>query len=291
MSLHADDLFAYAIPVTHARVTTRDALLYALSTGYATRPLDPQQLRYSYGPDPIAALTLANVVAHPGPWMRDAGVNWSGVVHAEQRLIIHREMPLDQDLVCTSRMVSVVDKGAEKGMFASYQRTLTTADAGVVIATIIQTDACRFDGGCGSQGTPPPALLRVPEREADKVVDIVIPPDAALLYRLNGDFNPLHADPAFARSAGFERPILHGLCTLGHAGRVVADWVAQNDGRTLQAIDARFTAVVFPGDRLTVEQWIENAQVRFRVRAPERNSTVIDCGTALLPSAARSGDH
>ncbi|MDF7662064.1 MaoC/PaaZ C-terminal domain-containing protein [Erwiniaceae bacterium L1_54_6] len=282
MPIHADDLFAYAIPVTHARVTSRDALLYALSIGYATRPLDAQQLRYSYGPEPITALTLANVIAHPGPWMRDAGVNWSGVVHAEQRLIIHRDMPLDKELVCTSQMVSVVDKGAAKGMFASYQRTIATADEGKVIATIIQTDACRFDGGCGSQGTPPPALLRVPERAADQVVDIVIPPDAALLYRLNGDFNPLHADPEFARSAGFERPILHGLCTLGHAGRVVADWVAQHGAGTLQAIDARFTAVVFPGDRLAIELWSENAQVRFRVRAVDRNNTVIDCGTALL---------
>lgn len=286
MPLHAPSLFDHQIPATHATIQAKDAIIYALSIGYGTRPLHPDHLRHTYGPEIVCSPSLANVIAHPGPWMRQAGVDWNGVVHAEQRLAIHRPLPLDEPLVCNSRMVSIVDKGAGKGMFASFERTIETVDGRRPLATIIQTDACRLDGGCGSHGTPPTSLPKVPVRAPDYSLSVPIREDAALLYRLNGDLNPLHVDPVVARNAGFPRPILHGLCTFGQAGRVISEWSLESGNGGVRALEARFSAPVFPGDLLFVELWKEDQELRFRVSAGERRSIVVDCGRALLASAA-----
>lgn len=273
MSVTAEALFAHPIPDVPCRVGYRDAALYALSVGYGA-----DDLRHSYGPDLVLAPTLPNVVGHPGPWMQAAGVDWSGVVHAEQRLLLHRPLPLDTDLLCRSQMVSVVDKGAGKGMFATFSREIAAAD-GVPFATLLQTDACRFDGGCGSAGTPPQALLPPPQTPSDTVIEIRTRPDSALLYRLNGDLNPLHADPEVARAAGFPRPILHGLCTMGHVARAVCGLMAP--GR-LTALSCRFSAPVYPGETLSVEIWRSPEGARFRATAAERSLVVMTCGEATF---------
>lgn len=286
MPVTAQALFDYPIPIMHARVRPRDAILYALSVGYGSHPRDPAHLRRAFGPELVSASTLANVVAHPGPWMKEAGVDWRGVVHAEQRLTVHRPLPLYEDLVCRSRMLSVVDRGIGKGMFATFERTIETAADGTVLATVVQTDACRFDGGCGSLGSPPAPLPRVPESEPDLTVCVGIREDAALLFRLNGDLNPLHADPAAARAAGFERPILHGLCTFGQVGHAIAQAIGPDTLRDPSIINARFTAPVFPGDTLSIDLWISGTDVGFRVRVAARNVTVLDCGSAHCPPSA-----
>ncbi len=169
----------------------------------------------------LPAPTLANVVAHPGPWLQDAGIDWQRLVHAEHRLTIHRPVPIDTPLLSRSRMTAIVDRGPEKGMFATFERAIVTLAEEAPVATIVQTNACRGDGGCGSAGTPPEPLAPVPARAPDAVFAIAVPQDAALLYRLNGDLNPLHSDPAYAARAGFPRPILHGLCTFGYAGYAI----------------------------------------------------------------------
>ena len=291
MPVTAQAIFDYPVPEIRQRVTTRDTILYALSVGYGIKPLDPDHLLRTFGPVLRAVPTFANVIAYPGPWLKDAGVDWNGVVHAEQRLELHRPLPLDVDLISTTRMLSIVDKGPEKGMFATFERTIRRADDAQAIATIVHTDACRFDGGCGSAGAAPAPLPRVPTTPPDRTVCVAIPEDAALLYRLNGDLNPLHADPVTARKAGFERPILHGLCTFGYVGYVIADSILQAGFVEPSAMAARFTAPVFPGETLAVDLWTLEPQIRFRARVPERDCVALDCGTAggaITPADAGS---
>lgn len=282
MTISARSLMEFPISDARQTVSARDAILYALSVGYGTEPLDTAHLRRVAERDLIVTPTLANVVAHAGPWMQEAGVDWQQLVHAEQRLTIHRTLALETPLLSRSRMLSIVDRGAGKGMFATFERTIVTSTEEIPVASIIQTNACRGDGGCGSAGVPLEPLRPVPERAADAVFSITVPPDAALLYRLNGDLNPLHVDPAYAAQAGFPRPILHGLCTFGYAGYAIGRTLGAEGIADVGFIAARFTAVVFPGDRLEFDIWREDRDIYFRARVPEREVTALDHGNARL---------
>lgn len=260
----------YAVPPAVQTVGAKDAILYALSVGHT----DLEAI-YEAALRPVP--TLANIIAHPGPWMKALGVDWSRVVHAEHRLVLHRAIPIGVPLESRTRMLAVADRGADKGMFASFERIIHDQASGEPVATIIQVNGCRGDGGCGSAGTPPEPLPRPPAEDPDAVLDVAIPPMAAALYRLNGDLNPLHIDPAVAARGGFPRPILHGLCTFGHASRAIGQMAASPD-----AIAARFSAPFFPGETLRTEIWHRDGQVRFRARALERDTVVLDCGVASM---------
>ena len=147
MPLTAQVLMDYVIPEARQTVSPRDAILYALTTGYGSEPLDGAHLSRTQEIGLQPAPTLANVVAHAGPWMKDAGVDWQKLVHSEHRLTVHRPLPLDAPLHSRSRMLSVIDRGVEKGMFATFERVIFAEDESR-LATIIQTNACRSDGGC-----------------------------------------------------------------------------------------------------------------------------------------------
>ncbi|HEY0121615.1 MAG TPA: MaoC/PaaZ C-terminal domain-containing protein [Rhizobium sp.] len=282
MAVSLRSIMDFPIPEARQTVTARDAIFYALTVGYGTEPLDPSHLRRVQEEDLRPAPTMANVIAHAGPWMKDAGVDWQRLVHSEHRLTIHRPLPLDTPLLSRSRMLSVVDRSPEKGMFATFERTIVTEPDETPVATIVQTNACRGDGGCGSAGTPPPPLPPTPDRTPDATFAIAVPEDAALLYRLNGDLNPLHSDPAYAARAGFPRPILHGLCTFGYAGYVIGRALGSDGIADVGFIAARFTAAVLPGDRLEFDIWREGQDIRFRARVPARAVTALDYGTARL---------
>ncbi|MGV1791330.1 MaoC/PaaZ C-terminal domain-containing protein [Rhizobium sp. A37_96] len=282
MPITAQSLMAYPIPDMRRAVSARDAILYALSTGYGNDPLDAAHLRRVQERDLVVTPTLPNVVADAGSWMEDAGVDWQQLVHAEHRLTIHAPVPVDVPLLSRSRMRSIVDRGPDRGMFATFDRTIMTAGDEKIVATMSQTNACRGDGGCGSAGTPPEALRPVPSRASDARLAVAIPEDAALLYRLNGDLNPLHADPAYAAQAGFPRPILHGLCTFGYAGYAIGRLLGKQDFADIGFIAARFTAVVFPGDTLEFDIWRDGQDVYFQAHVPAREATVLDYGNARL---------
>lgn len=259
-------------------VTDRDAMFYALSIGLGRDPLDPHDLRYVYEGDLRIFPTMPLIIGHPGNWMSDprTGVTRTMVVHGAQRLTTEREIPLGESLLTTNRIVSILDKG-DQGAILVLERETRVEASGERISLSESMAFCRADGNFG--GVPGPAyeFAAVPDRPADRSIDMPTDPDMALYYRLNQDRNPLHADPAVARKAGFDRPILHGLATYGVAAVAIAR--AYPD-RTLRAFETRFSRPVFPGETITVDLWETGEDIAFRARIAARDVVVLDRGRA-----------
>lgn len=274
----------------------RDVKLYALSLGLGDDPLDPVALPFVYEgvEGGLRALPmLAVVLGYPGFWAKDpdTGIDWVRVLHGEQRVRFHRALPANAGVVGLNRVTHIIDKGAGKGALLVTERRLET-DAGELLATMQLVAFLRGDGGysqrAGGQPSdqPLPRLQPTPDDRPPDFVDThVIHPEAALLYRLMGDSNPLHADPAVAQAAGFERPILHGLATYGIAGCALLRQCGSGDPARLKALDARFAAPVYPGETLETEIWrdAEDAGLlQFRARVVERDKVVLSHGCAEL---------
>jgi acyl dehydratase len=203
------------------------------------------------------------------------------LVHGEQKVELHRPLPVSGTFTTESRTIGAFDKGKDKGAVL-LNETIWKDEKGETIATLTGSSFCRADGGFGgpSEGQPEPHA--VPTRGADLSVDITTRPDQALLYRLNGDRNPLHSDPDSARRSGFPRPILHGLCTYGITCRAVLQAITGWDSDAIQSHQARFSAPVFPGDTVTVDLWRDGKVVSFEARVKERGATVIKNGKTVL---------
>lgn len=284
MALDYRHLMAYPVPAVEQHYTWRDSALYALAAGLGADPLDPAQLRYVYEPEMMALPTLATVLGYPGFWMRapDVGIDWVRLVHGEQALEMHRPLPVQGHVVGETRVVGIADKGADKGAVVYTQRRLLDGGTREPIATLSMSTFCRGDGGCGGNDPAPYTLRATPSRPPDLSCDLPTLPQQALLYRLNGDLNPLHADPVVAARAGFARPILHGLCTYAVACHAVLRSVCDYDASRLKGLQVRFAAPVFPGETLRTELWREAGGAAFRVKALERDVVVLSHGWAGL---------
>jgi acyl dehydratase len=225
--------------------------------------------------------TMAVVLAYPGFWLRraDTGVDWVKVVHGEQGLVIHKPLPVEGTLIGRSRVTQIIDKGAGKGALLLSERKITGAD-GALVATLTSTSFCRGDGGFGGPSGAGPTPHPLPERAPDASDDRAILPQAALIYRLSGDLNPLHVSPKAAKAAGFPRPILHGLSTFGHVGHSLVKLACDYDPTRLRSMQVRFTAPIYPGETVRTEIWREGPIVSFRARAVERDQVVINNGRA-----------
>jgi acyl dehydratase len=279
-------------PEVRQRIDSHYTRLYALSLGVGSDPLDERALRYVYegARGGLKALpTMAVVLAYPGFWARepDTGIDWVKLLHAEQRLVLHRALPTEGEVIGRTRVTRIVDKGADKGALMVSERDITAPD-GTLYARVQQVGMLRGNGGFATAGSqrsdePLPPLPPTPERPPDAIDTQPTRADIALLYRLLADDNPLHADPAVARAAGFERPILHGLASFGLAARAVLRQCADDEPERLASIAARFSSPVYPGETLVTELWREGARhVHFRVRVAERDRIVLSHGLAGL---------
>lgn len=262
----------------------RDTILYALGVGYGADPMDCGQLRFVYEKELQAAPTQAVVLGYPGFWMGDpaTGINAVRLVHGEQGLQIHKPLPVAGTVVGESRVTGINDKGADKGALVYSERKVFDQANGDLLATLTSTTFCRGDGGCGGNDPAPYVPHTVPERPADLSCDLPLVEQAALIYRLSGDYNPLHADPEVAEKAGFERPILHGLATMGVAGHAILKSCCDYDASRLKLMRLRFSAPVYPGELLRTEMWRDGDQVSFRCLVPKRKQVVLSNGLATV---------
>lgn len=265
--------------------TLRDTIIYALGLGYGADPLSADELKYVYEKELVSAPTYPVVLGNPGPWMTNpkTGIDWVKSLHGEQGLKIFAPFPGEGTVVGKNRVVGVVDKGPGKGALLMMERDVIDQATGKLLATRTSTSFLRGDGGCGAPPRQQPKATELPERTPDLSYTLDTRRDATLIYRLSGDYNPVHVDPAVARKAGFERPILHGLCTFGVVGRALVDALCDKDPSRLKELNGRFSSVVYPGDAITVDIWHEGrSAAKFRARVAARDAVVFNNGQALL---------
>ncbi|WP_310542314.1 MaoC/PaaZ C-terminal domain-containing protein [Phenylobacterium sp.] len=270
----------------------KDVMLYALGVGMGQDPMNEDELAYVYERNlkviPTAATVLASNMRSaggPAPVMpeghRQSQINFLMVVHGEQKVELHKPLPTTGTFTAEGHTVGAYDKGEGKGAVI-INETVWKDDKGEKVATLTGSTFARGDGGFGgpSEGAPEPHV--VPTRKADLSVDFTTREDQALLYRLNGDRNPLHSDPESARRSGFQRPILHGLCTYGITCRAVLQAITGFDPDQILSHQARFSAPVIPGDTITVDLWKDGRNISFEARVKERGATVIKNGLTVL---------
>lgn len=288
MAIDYERLMALEIPAVRQSYSSKDTLLYALSLGMGTDPTDSRQLPFVYEREQQCLPSFGATLGHPGFWLRDmdTGVDWVKVVHAQHQLLIHQSLPAAADIIGQQQIMEVIDRGEGRGAMIVWQRRIIEAASGEPLCTINQTMLARGDGGFGGPARQLEPAPIIPERSADITTDCPSSAQMALLYRLNGDWNPLHADPDVARQAGFDRPILHGLATWGLAATAVADKACDFEVSRIRSVFGRFTAPAYPGETFGVDIWFadntDGPAVYFRVRSLERDVVVINNGLISL---------
>ncbi|HEX7927562.1 MAG TPA: MaoC/PaaZ C-terminal domain-containing protein [bacterium] len=283
MPINYDKLMQMKSPDIEHHYTQRDTMLYALGLGVGADPMDAQQLKFVYE-EGLQPLPTYPVVLPHGGGMRSSemGINYTMVVHGEQSLTIHKLPPIEGTVISRSRITGVFDKGKDKGALILSEREVTDKATGAKIATLGSTTFARGDGGFGGPSGPTPEPHPIPTTAPDVTCDLPTLPQSALIYRLSGDYNPLHADPKVGTKAGFPRPILHGLCTYGVAGLAVLKTLCAYDPSRLKAFQVRFSSPVFPGETIRTEMWKHGNVVSVRAKVLERNIVVLNNGRAEI---------
>lgn len=283
--MNLDKVVNRRFPDTEASYNFKDTILYALGVGFGAEPLDPKHLRFLFEEGLVAAPTYANVLGHPGFWARDPdyAIDWRKLLHAEQRLTLHRPLPAEGKVIGRHDVMGVRDKGKESGAFLHQRKEVIDAATGNPIASVVTTLMLRGDGGCGDWGDAPDELQKLPEDAPELSLEVQTLEIAPIIYRLSGDLNPLHIDPAVAKLGGFERPILHGLATKGFAGYALLKAYCDFDATRLKSMALRFSRPVLPGDCIRFDFWQpEPGLIRFRAVVPARDLVVLDRGTARV---------
>lgn len=263
----------------------RETMLYALGIGFGRDPMNEAELPFVYENGLQTVPTMATVIGWGGGnIMAKSGINYVMVVHGEQRLTLHKPLPVAADVTYDERVVGIFDKGKDKGAVLVTERVMTDAKTGDKLCTLMSSTFARGDGGFGGPKDGAPEPHKLPDRKPDVVHECGTRPDQAFIYALSGDRNPLHRDPKVAKMAGFPRPILHGLCTYGTACRAVISSVCNYDAAKITGFDVRFSSPVFPGETVVTEMWVDGSVVSFRSRLKERDVVVLNNGKCTLAS-------
>jgi acyl dehydratase len=284
VAIDYDSLINSRIPAVEQQLTKRDTILYALGVGLGADPCDEKQLRFVYEENLVALPTMAIVLGYPGAWHANpgTGITRTHVVHGEQGFTIHRPIPVEGVITGLTELTAVVDKGKDKGALLMTKNTVRDKATQEIVCTLTSTTFCRADGGFGGPSGPVKEPHAIPTRAPDLTCDLPTLPQAALIYRLSGDYNPLHADPAYAKKAGFTMPILHGRCTFSVAGHALLRACCDYDERKLKSMEGRFSSPVYPGETIRTEIWVDSAIVSFRSSVPVRGVTVLNNGRAEI---------
>ncbi len=270
-----------------------DVILYHLGIGAGFSATEPAELEYTFEKNlkvlpSFAVVASAGMTARArrekgggGGFVKVPGLDYNPamLLHGEQDVEIHRPLPTAAELSTRGRVAEIWDKGKAALVVMEY----ASSDAQGPLFTNRMSLFMRGEGGFGGPSGPPPANQR-PERAADGTVDSQTLPQQALLYRLNGDKNPLHADPEFAKRGGFDRPILHGLCSFGIVCKAVVDAALDGDPTRVSRYSARFAGVVFPGETLRTSWWREKDKLLVEVQSVDRGTPVISNAAFALRS-------
>lgn len=283
MPLNYDQLMATSIDDLQLSYKDTETMLYAQSIGFGRDPVCQKELPYVYEQGrPLSTVPSMASILVPDMFPPDLGWNFTQVLHAEQRLLLHRPLPAAAELLVNKRIVDVFDRGPKHGAIFLLEADGRLAKDDTAVFTLGMTVVARGDGGFGGPSGSGPAPHRAPRRDPDLSCESDTRVDQALLFRLNGDRNPLHADPHTATAAGFPVPILHGLCTYGIACRAILQTICDYDHTLIEGFDARFSAPVIPGDTIRTDMWQDGNLVSFHCTAVERGLTVLRNGKCTL---------
>jgi len=255
MPINHDVVGATGAPVVHSW-TSKDALLYAVGVGAGIEELAFTTENSHDVPQRVLP-TMAAVIGAgvSGAISAIGSFDFAMLVHGEQSFIQHRELPVEGSLTATGKIVGIYDKGS--GAVVAVEGECVDNETGDLLLTVGSAIFIRGEGGWGGDRGPSGDRNAAPDRTPDHSVSYRVRPDQALTYRLSGDRNPLHSDPWFAALAGFDRPILHGLCTYGFTGRALLHTMCGSDPSKFRSMEGRFASPVFPGEELTIEMWSE----------------------------------
>jgi acyl dehydratase len=283
MALDYDELMATSVVDLPHSYSDMHSMLYAISVGMGRDPVMPRELPYVYEQgSPLQTMPSMATVLVPNMFPPDLGWDFSQVLHVEQRLELYRPLPPAGDLLINKRIAAAYDRGPTHGALVLFEAVARLARDDTALFTIGNTIMARADGGFGGPRGKGPAAHRVPRREPDLSCDLDTRADQALLYRLNGDRNPLHADPELAKQVGYPVPILHGLCSYGVACHAILKTICDYDFTLIRGMDARFSSPVLPGDTITTDMWQDGNVISFQCSVKERDAIVIRNGKCTL---------
>jgi acyl dehydratase len=274
MPIDHDAVGAQGSPITHSW-TSKDALLYAVGVGAGIDELAFTTENTHDTPQRVLP-TMAAVIGAgvSGAISAIGSFDFAMLVHGEQSFVQHREIPVEGSLTATGTITGIWDKGS--GAVVAVEGECVDNATGELLLTVGSAIFIRGEGGWGGDRGPSGDRNAAPDRAPDHCVTYATRPDQALTYRLSGDRNPLHSDPWFAALAGFDRPILHGLCTYGFTGRALLHTMCGSDPAKFRSMEGRFASPVFPGEELTVEMWNESAgECVFQTRGQDGRIVVV----------------
>ena len=282
--MNLEKILAHSFKDIEFTATPRDCMLYALGIGVGLRPEDQRDLQFTYEDGLKFFPSYVNVICHPGAWITapEFEVSWVKLLHGEQSFVNHRQPEPGKTYVGSYKVIGVIDKGEGKGAMMYLQKELREKGAAEVISTVTSTYVLRGDGGSGGTMKEAPKIHAIPETAPQASCALPTLPQAALIYRLSGDYNPIHASPGIAKKAGFDRPILHGLCTFGVATRAILQTYCNDDPAKLKSVNLRFSLPVYPGETIVTEMWKDGNIISFRAKAAERDVVVLNNGCAKV---------
>ena len=281
MPINYDEIMSMTSENVEISYSDKDSILYSLGVGLGNDPMNMAELKYVYENSQVALPSMATNFQYHSPLLLKANINFILVVHGEQKLSFSNPLPVSGDFISNAKVIGCYDKGAGKGAIIDVETTINLKKDNTEICKLVSTTFARGDGGFGGPESPKNEMFK-PEGDPDVVHEIKTKPDQALIFRLSGDFNPLHSDPNFAKTAGFEKPILHGMCTYGIACRSVVESVCEGDAKRLKKFDCRFSSPVYPGETIVTEMWKNGSKVYYQSKVKERDKIVIKNGVSEI---------
>jgi len=284
MPINRDEALRYEFPSAEGGWSRDDAILYHLGVGAGVPQTDPGELEYTYEKN-LKVLPSFSTVANVGGFPNLLNVpglefNPALLLHGEEEIELHQPLPPESKLKSETRIAEIYDKGKAALLILEVS---TVDAAGAPLFTNRMSLFLRGEGGFGGPSGPK-AQNAAPDREPDGIVESQTLLQQALLYRLNGDKNPLHCDPDFAKLAGFDKPIIHGLCSYGIACKAVVDSALAGDVSRVARYSARFAGVAFPGETFVTRYWRENDTILLECRVKERDAIIISNAAFRLRS-------